>query len=449
MSANNTRTAFESLSNEAQTRAAVLKCFCEPLPEFCLRLQHLSRAEWRRLLYWLDVNGLALYFLDRIDELHMRPMLPPAIVERLEQNLHDNTERTRDMMAESCAIQAEFQDLKLSYVVLKGFSLWPCSVPRLELRSQLDLDFLVAECHAAEAQRVLEQRGYRLQAVSGRSWEFKTAHPPSGSLADLYKALPFRSVELHLESGDAGANSLLARAHKRDLHGLALPVLSPVDLFLGQGLHLFKHICSEFSRAAHLLEFRRHVIARYDDCSFWQELRRSAGGERKTGWALGIVTLLITHAMGDFAPTAFTCWTVDPLPDFAHLWVELYGRRSIFAGFPGSKRYLLLQRELEDAGFTAKRPLRRALLPLKLPPPIVMAPKGESLPARIRRHRAQLKFILFRLRFHAIEGFRFALESVHWRRELKERRRNSLFPRYKSSSTQLGFASDSPGKTKE
>ena len=44
-----------------------------------------------------------------------------------------------------------------------------------------------------------------------------------------------------------------------------MPVLSPVDLFLGQGLHAYKHVCSEFSRVAHLLEFRRHVLARRDD----------------------------------------------------------------------------------------------------------------------------------------------------------------------------------------
>jgi hypothetical protein len=449
MSTIQTSSVFESLSKEAQTRAAVLQCFCDTWSDAHLRLPHLSRAEWRRLLHWLDVSGLALYFLDRIDELHMRPHLPAAVVARLEQNLRDNTDRTRAMIAESCAIQTEFQEASLSYAVLKGFSLWPCSVPRPELRSQLDLDFLIAENDAAAARRILEQRGYRLHAISGRSWEFKTTHPPGRSLADLYKALPFKSVELHLESSDSVHNSLLDRARERDFEGIVMPVLAPADLFLGQGVHLFKHICSEFSRAAHLLEFRRHVVARYDDRAFWQEVRRIAAGDRRTLLALGTVTLLITHVMGDFAPAALTCWTVDSLPDFVRLWVEFYGRRSIFDGLPGNKRYLLLQRELEGAGFSARRPLRRALLPLKLPPPLAIAPEGESLLARFRRYRAQLKFILFRLRFHTIEGFRFALESGRWQRELEQYRRQSHGHLHRSPSAQFGFASDSPGKTKE
>ena len=92
------------------------------------------------------------------------------------------------MIAESIAIQQEFQEARLSYAKLKGLSLWPSSVPRPELRSQFDLDFLVAEESAPEARKILEQRGYRLYVISGRSWEFKLNEKPGVSLKDLYKA---------------------------------------------------------------------------------------------------------------------------------------------------------------------------------------------------------------------------------------------------------------------
>jgi hypothetical protein len=179
----------------------------------------------------------------------------------LKRNLVDNAERTRGLIGESLSIQREFQKAGVSYALLKGFSLYPHSVPRLELRSQLDLDFLVAEKHIPESRVILERHGYHLHAVSGRSWEFKTDHIPNASLDDLYKNVPHRCVELHAELALPGQRSLLASATSQDFHGLRMPVLSPADLFLGQGMHVFKHICSESSRIAHLLEFRRHVIA--------------------------------------------------------------------------------------------------------------------------------------------------------------------------------------------
>lgn len=401
-------------------RAAVLGCFSDRVPESCTHLLHLSGTDWQRLLRWLDISGLALYFLDRINELRWDRNLPPAVLSRLQQNLADNTMRTKDMMAEAGGIQSEFLNENLSYAVLKGFSLWPCSVPNPALRSQLDLDFLIAEKDAPAARRILESRGYHLHAVSGRSWEFKTAHPLSHSLADLYKAVPSRCVELHLETRAEGGDSLLARVEKQDFQGISMPVLRPADLLLGQGLHLFKHVCSEFSRAAHLLEFRRHVITRRDDCAFWREVRTLARENLRTSWALGVVTLLISRTMGDFAPAALTDWTVDCLPPAARLWVEAYGCRSAVADLPGSKLYLLLQQQFEVAGIPAKRSLRRILVPLKLPPPIEIAPGHETLPARMRRYRMQARFVLYRLRFHTVEGFRYLRESARWRQQLKE-----------------------------
>jgi hypothetical protein len=399
-------------------REAALLMFCEPFPPQCAQLQHLTRREWRTLLHWLDISGLALYFLDRMVQLRLTGWLPPAVLGRLQQNLADNTERTRVMIAESIAIQKAFQQARVSYSNLKGLSLWPDSVPRPELRSQFDLDFLVAEESAPAARRILEQRGYRLYLTSGRSWEFKLNERPGLRLKDIYKAQPSHAVELHVEPGAASGLSLLDRVETREIYGCGMPVLSPVDLFLGQGVHAFKHVCSEFSRAAHLLEFRRHVLLHRDDDAFWRELRKTAGGTPRTCLGIGVVTLLISHVMGDFAPEALTDWTVACLPRPARMWVERYGRRAVFGSIPGSKLYLLLQRELESAGVPAKRPLRQVLLPGRLPPPVVRAFPNETLAVKLGRYRMQLSFILLRGRFHVVEGLRFAWESRRWRREI-------------------------------
>jgi Uncharacterised nucleotidyltransferase len=414
----NTHLESGFLSREQLLREAVLLTFCDPLPAECARLENLSERQWLKLLNWLDISGLALYFLDRMVESQLCTVLPRVVLTRLQQNLHDNIDRTRGMAAESVAIQQEFQGADLLYATLKGFSLCPDSVPKAELRHQFDLDFLVAEASAAKARQILESRGYRLYAISGRSWEFKINERPVASLNDLYKDSPGRAVELHIETNVPGRPGLLGRIERRDFHGIRMPVLSPVDLFLGQGLHVYKHVYSEFSRAAHLLEFRRHVLHRRDNQTFWDEVRSVAERNPRAVLGLGMVTQLITHAMGDFAPDTLANWTVRRLPQSARLWISLYGRRVVFDNFPGSKLYLLLQSELESADSPAKRSLRQALLPRKLPPAIIRASGREALPVRIRRYRLQLSHIFGRLRFHIVEGVRYTWESQRWRQNL-------------------------------
>ena len=397
-------------------REAVLLAFCDPLPEPCSRLFSFSTKEWTNLLHWLDFSGLALYFLDRLVELDLCDLPPSAVFARLYLNLMDNAERTRGMISESIAIQQQFQEAGLSYANLKGLSLWPSSVPKPELRSQFDLDFLVGEQSAPQARRILERRGYRLYAISGRSWEFKLNERPGISLNDIYKNLRSYAVELHIEPGDRGSSSPLERLERRELHGMSMPVLSPVDLLLGQGLHAYKHTCGEFIRASHLLEFRRHVLSHRDDNTFWDAFESAGKENPRASLGLAVVTLLITRVMGEFAPEALTRWTVRDLSWSVRLWVERYGHRIVLGSYPGSKLYLLLRRETEFASTPGRRSLRQALLPSRLPPPVIRAFPNEALPVRIRRAWMQVELVLLRLRFHVVEGLRYALESRRWRR---------------------------------
>ena len=407
----------KSLHSKWAEREAVLSIFRDPVPERCSLLEELSEREWRGLLRWLDYSGLALYFLDRIAELDRCYLLPASASEHLRRNLADNAERTRVMFTESAAIQQEFQRAGLSFAALKGLSLWPFAVPKPELRSQFDLDFLVAGRCALEARRILEQRGYRLYAISGRSWEFKLNERPGLTLKDLYKPMPSHAVELHLVPGAAAHSSPLDRVEFRPLFGMEMPVLAPVDLFLGQALHLCKHLCGEFSRASHMLEFRRHVLARSDDDDFWSDLRSTAEVNQRAVLGLGVVTLLITNLMGDFAPETLTRWTVRRLPPPVRLWVEMYGSRAVLGSFPGTKLYLLLQREMQSAGIPARRSPIKSLLPSRLPPPVIKPFPNEAMSVRISRYRMQIELVLLRLRFHLVEGLRYAWESYRWKQQ--------------------------------
>ncbi len=411
----NGRVGDAVLSREHRLRRAVLLSFRDPMPAECIELHEVTKREWHGLLHWLDVSGLALSFLDRLRRSQLAPtILPNDVLARLQQNLLDNIERTHGMIAESVAIQEEFQAAALSYAVLKGFSLAPESVSNAELRHQFDLDFLVAEENIVVARAVLERQGYRLYAISGRSWEFKKEEKIGISMEDFYKDTSGRTVELHLQARAEGSASILSQVQQRDFYGIDMPVLSPVDLFLGQAMHAYKHICGEFSRASHLLEFYRHVNTRHNDDLFWSELRTRGEENPKVSLGLGVLTLLITTVMGEFAPVKLTGWTVDRLPPAVRLWVRLHGVRAAFGDVPGSKLYLLLVREIEPSGQVLGRSLFQWLLPRRLPPQVVLALEGESMWVRARRYRMQLKYVLLRSRFHVVEGLRYSWAAYRW-----------------------------------
>ena len=415
-----TRAAQPLLSRAYTIREAVLLTFCDPPPAKIARLKDLSKREQRSLLHWLDTSGLALYFLDRVTQIDQLDLISQPMLTRLQENMAGNTARMHALIEESTALHREFQRARLSYAALKGFSFWPISVPKPELRSQLDLDFLMSEKDAPLARQILEARGYRLHGMSGRSFEFKANVDPVASMGNLYKETPYRSVEIHVEPSETlGSASLLARTDTLWFHDTSLPVLAPVDLFLGQGLHVYRHVCSEFMRIGHLIEFRRHVISRHDDSSFWRQLREHAEDNPRATVGLGVATLVISQVMGAFAPEALTCWTVDRLPAGVRRWVSLYGHHAVLTAFPGSKLYLLLQKELTDQSFPAKRSSLKALLPRCLPPAITHVARGVTPRARFRLYRSQVFFLFFRLRFHLIQGFRYSRESVQWRRQFR------------------------------
>ena len=120
--------------------------------------------QWMRLLRWLDYSGLALYFSSIISPLR-RLVADPYPSSPKCATLVTNDTHAR-MIAESTGIQRRFQDSQVRYAAQRV--LWPRSVPKLELRSQFDLDFLVSAVTASAARTVLES-SYRLYGISGNS----------------------------------------------------------------------------------------------------------------------------------------------------------------------------------------------------------------------------------------------------------------------------------------
>lgn len=404
-------------------KEAVIGAFCKPAFEVAENLSKFSVRDWNKISFWLDSSGLALYLLDRLTQLELADCLPEPVVAKLRRNLRDNRARMDALLRETAAISRAFHQKDISFVLLKGFALNPESVPDSALRVQVDTDFLIAEDDIQSARQVLNEFGYVLVTAGKDTWEFKAGRPGIPNRKDIYKNRAHRTVELHLlPAGDKNAfpprQNRLTCAQWRSIQGVPLPTLSPVNLFLDQALHLFKHTCYEQTRAAWVLEFHRHVLAHREDSAFWHELESAAALESQAEIALGVVTLLTTRVFGNFAPEELTRWTVDRLPPAVSLWVEMYGSRTLLTNFPGNKLYLLLRGQLQENRDLDPVSARRILFPFHRPPKKFPRHRDERMLWRIVRYSAQCRYVLLRLRFHLIEGLRYGVEAWRWKRLL-------------------------------
>jgi hypothetical protein len=412
-----------SVTADRKVIEAVVSTFRDEVEASSSRLSALSYRKWQRSVFWLDASGMALYFLGRVQSAEMERVLPVRVIERLRENLADNAARSAVMFEEFLGINEAFQNMGVQYANLKGFTLAPHSCSHPSLRCQLDLDFLVDGDDLDVCRSILESAGYIRTAATEITWEFKAGAGKLASIEDHYKPKPQRSVELHFasdphEPGSPGRDERLDRLSRRSWGSASLPVLTEVDQLIGQAVHLLGHLRGESTRLAWILEYQHHVVARRDDPSFWNDLRQAGEHQREVTIALGIATLLATHIFGEFAPAELNEWTVDRLPPAIRLWADHYGRRAALAGFPGTKLYLFLEAELRQGQPSWQTKRRSRLLPLHRAPRIVHGTKGDRFWTRLRREFVQLRFVLFRLRFHVTQGVRYMLETVRWKRLL-------------------------------
>jgi hypothetical protein len=409
---------FKERARAARLKEAVLASFHEPGPSVAARLREFTARDWKCAKYWLDVSGLALYFLERIEALGTPSSFPEAFLDQLSTHRKENRERTEALFSEAVAVTQALRLKNIECALLKGVTIPLESVHDFSLRNQMDLDLLVRESDARRVESCLSVFGYALDAISGRTWEFKAGPTGKSSLKNLYQVRPERALEVHL-TPDLPSNlktDCLSRSEWRLINGHALPSLSVADLFLLQAQHLFKHMCGEYTRASWVLEYWRHICARRDDAGFWREVQTNAAREPGSAVAVGAATLLTSLIFEPCAPREFAHWSMDQLPSGVCLWVHLYGRRILLSDRPGSKLYLLLRKELSPHSAGEKTARRKLLFPIHLPQSITKAVENESLSARLSRFWLQTRFTVRRLRFHVAEGVGLMIESLRWQR---------------------------------
>jgi hypothetical protein len=417
-----TRTKRRSL----RLKEAVIASFWEPAPSLRARFSEFSLADWQKVMNWLDVSGLALYLYDRLRTLEIQDCLPSSILWRLRNNLADNRDRTDWLFTEAVAVSQSLMSSKIDFALLKGVTLPAESVPDATLRCQTDLDMLIRESDAHRTQECFKLHGYELDVVSGKTWEFKAGTTGLSTVRDIYRVRADRAIDLHLfpdrKNGSTTSPTLdrLDRVQVRSIHGVSLPVLSPADIFIQQATHLFKHMCSEHTRAFWVLEFWRHISARRNDAAFWRQVEAIAASEPQADLAIGAAILLTSLVFGPCAPEQLARWSLDRLPPAVCLWIQMYGRHILLSDNPRSKLYLLLRKQLRPDSATERTARRRLIFPVHMPQRVTRAGANERFTSRFLRYRAQARFFMIRLGFHTSEGLRLAFESIRWQRRLAE-----------------------------
>jgi hypothetical protein len=399
------------------------------------RLACFSPRHWGQTLGWIDRAGLTLYLLEQLKTCGATEVLPPRVLARFERNLADNRCRVDHLLDETSCINEKLDQAGVQYVVIKGFSLWPefCSNPYL--RTQCDLDYLVAGQSLRSAQNVLLELGYERRHRSDLkqfAFERPLRRVPS-QFDSPYKLQTTPMVELHVGIWENVTHRVpleepafvLNSPKLKEWGGLRFPVLSEEDALLLQLIHVFQHMLSCWVKLSWLLEIGRFMEKRQRNPLFWKQFsQRLEGAPRLTEFstiALGLTANMFSAPMPEVAED----WG-QLLRPRARLWLENYSRSWALGErpphkskvFPDSKLSLFISGEYIPDHRARRDSLRRGLIPWKIPgkdPSVVIAPVRNQPSTRLQARWTDSTYTVQRLSFHGAAGLRYLWELPRWR----------------------------------
>jgi hypothetical protein len=400
-------------------------------PEASYRALDLSPQGWHRAAQWLDDSGLGFYLLQRAKDRDLTNAIPDSILSVLQANFAANQQRTDFLLRRFEQINRNFNEARVRYVVLKGFSLVPEFCPSSTLRHQGDLDYLVDESSLSAAQQALISAGYTAKS-SRSSKEFIFMSPGATSPsrnARQYSPEGPHAVELHLDAWDSNLYGLPClsklispeRAKNHRANGLTFAALDDADAFLLQVLHASHHLFTHWIRKSSLLEIGYFIHRRADDTELWKRVAERIGNNIVLRELSVVITQLVAGLFAIALPTVIREWGAT-LRLGLRVWGEEYSREWAisdfpvyeFALFPKSKFTWFLQQQFEDLGIPAKQNNAATKSSSRIWSILQSLREHPSVVFDADWRRRQM--LLRRTAFHALANLRYFCEIPRWRR---------------------------------
>jgi Uncharacterised nucleotidyltransferase len=384
-----------------------------------------DESDWSRVLDWLDVSGLALYFWHKVKTINAVETLPLYVQARLARSYEKNCLRVESIRKESATLNSLFDDAGVQFAVLKGLALVPEYCPDPTLRTQYDHDYLIHLHALGRAEAVLQRAGYRPK-VSRKSYhiayfrqvpEFASFAKPVG----LYSSRLQRPVELHIRLWEQKEERIdiplpddfMNRSCRHSGLGLEYPALCDVDGLIVQVLHAFRHILRNWCRLSVFLEISYFLQQRALDFDFWRRYQERVANLCWVPEASTVVFSLAQKLFGGPFPAKLRAQVDPKFSAMVDMWIELYGLPGALANFRNNKNSLFLHREfVKDQSMWAEI-RRRRLFPFRRPHqlPNVLFNHGPSgSKSRLTQHLHGLR----RLKFHVFSVIGYAWEYPRW-----------------------------------
>lgn len=316
--------------------------FSDLSSEAAAAIQNFSLRDWNRVQQWMEDAGLAFFFLQRLMETNTTRIVPAPVLSRLQRNFMLNQRRMDDMLRRFQSINKRFDDARLRYATMKGFSLVPEFCPAPGLRHQADLDYLIDTQSLPAAQQVLIDAGYKPQrSVSAKEFIFISpgAKPSRGD--SQYSSETGHAVELHTDVWDNEMHGLppipqlfsAEQARTRFWNDLAFLALPDEDAFLLQVMHATHHLFTQWIRMSCLFEIGYFLNRRASDAALWTAVERRVQDNAIVREFVVIVAELVAQLFAPPLPPLIQDWATRIRPA-TRVWIENYARSWAFCELP-------------------------------------------------------------------------------------------------------------------
>ncbi|HEV3332314.1 MAG TPA: MFS transporter [Bryobacteraceae bacterium] len=383
-------------------------------------LLQLSESDWRAVLDFCDRSRLTLPLRSRARE-HM----PEWVRERTDRDAEKNRERLRGI-AEVYRTVAQRLAGRVEFIVLKGITQAALTGGHPEDRVQYDLDLYTPRESVLAARDLLLRCGYEsFNAME----DFPTDHLPvlvrrTGWewRSDFFDPEIPTSIELHFRFWNAeferlradGVEEFWDRRLVREIAGVEMPMLHPVDALAYTALHLLKHLLEGSVSAFHVYELGQILEAKADDEAFWRMWQRWHSLELQR---LQAVSFELARSWFGCRVTPAAETAIELLPSVVHSWFDTFVASPFTRQFRPNKDELWLHMSLLDLAADRWSVARRRLFPARLPGPVDAVYLDERQMSLRRRWLKRLRYgrhVLERVWHHAATLPRTASSGTRW-----------------------------------